>query len=406
MGLFGVGELSDVGLLAPNHLIALALGGFTVGLLAVRQLLFRQNRSNWFVLMALCLVAGMASAFLAKVVYIATYRDTAAILLSIALGLSGGAIFRHLGERIFWAATLVFSLLNVLIFPVALLLGEFPGMTVWYGDRFLGVSRNPNQTALLCVIGIIAAVRLWILTRGISRWTARVALIGAAGNLVVGMATRSSAFRVAVMVAIGCFFAGLFVRRRTSPALRGFAASTFLLACFAVVFLHPETMLFRAAEEDGGIVRNTDQFDYRFQLWKESIKLVEQFPLFGRGGGAAGGTFDIMLEYDAMEAHNTLIDLAIATGLVGLIGFSWKILHILSRLWRANLMRELALAIFLLTFAMFHNLLRQPLLWILIAAFEMWPEGNFLWIARSRPKAAVLQRRGPVTSRPTVVPNS
>lgn len=398
MGLFGVGELSGVGLLAPNHMIALGLGGFVAVVLALKQLLLRQNQARWFIVIAGCLLAGALSAYLARITTIGTYRDTAAILLSLTLGLCCGAIFRHFGERAFFGATFGLSLLNVVILPVGFFLGEFPGMTVWYGDRFLGVSRNPNQTALFCVAGIIAAIRLRDLLQGSSPWIRRAVVLGALGNLMVGIASKSSAFRLAVIVTAVGFVAGVFFKRRTSPALRGFAATTFLLACLTLLLLHPSAALVRTVEEDGSLVRNDNQLDYRFQLWNESISLVGQFPIFGRGGGAAGGTFDIQLEYDAMEAHNTLIDLTIATGLVGLVTFVAKICFNMSRLWRANLMVELALVSFLFTFAMFHNLSRQPLFWMLIAAFEIWPERGVRRFALPfrRPELAPRKRLLPV----------
>jgi O-antigen ligase len=200
-----------------------------------------------------------------------------------------------------------------------------------------------------------------------------VAAIIGLGNIVVGLMTRSSASRVAVPIFAAVLVAGFVFRgRKSSGMIRPAVIIAFLGGCLGISFLLPTLGLLNSTDEEGKLIRNSRQSAYRLLLWKESLTLIADYPVFGRGGGASGGSFDNQLEYEGMEAHNTFLDLGIATGLTGLVIFLVGLTRILRQLWRARLIWEASFVSLVLIFSCFHNLLRQPLFWLLIAAGDYW----------------------------------
>lgn len=100
----------------------------------------------------------------------------------------------------------------------------------------------------------------------------------------------------------------------------------------------------------------------RFCLWRHALDAVDQKPLTGWGPGPHSGiTGPLMQE----EAHNTWLDWATQSGLIGLIALTAYMLWIFIRLLASGRYELLALFVALISFSMFHHTLRQPLFWLL-----------------------------------------
>jgi hypothetical protein len=159
MALVGVGELSESSLIALNHVIVVGIALVIFGWVVTTERFFPiiLGETKWLLAIILCLYCGIACAYLSDKMVTGTVRDTLAITLGICFGLFGIVLFSYGYVMVFWRTLLWFSAINFAMLVVALPLGDFPGMNVWFGDRFIGLSRNPNQTAFFAAVGLIAA---------------------------------------------------------------------------------------------------------------------------------------------------------------------------------------------------------------------------------------------------------
>jgi O-antigen ligase len=365
MGVIGLGELSS-GMVAINHIVTAFLALLTT-LFILANIEGREFISGSFpitlyaLIVTICL--GLGSAYLGNDLQPGSLRDTLAVVLSLWLGVLSFVVCQHhrIDGLTIWIALL--SLHNAPFLLIGLSVGDLPNLQIWYGDRFLGLARNPNQTALLAIVGVsVAALLKDLMPRRMTSLILPVIL----GNIAVGLFTKSSAFKVAVLG--GALTMLLLSISSTTKRWIAPLVFTIIIAASLLIPVALESWpILKTSDEGGRLLRDDSQSEYRIQLWKESISLISKYPIFGRGGGAAGGEFDAVNAYEAMEAHNTVVDLTIATGFVGLILYLGIVYKCLRKFWNQADIVGISSLTMILIYSMFHNLLRQPLLWMVIA---------------------------------------
>ncbi len=99
----------------------------------------------------------------------------------------------------------------------------------------------------------------------------------------------------------------------------------------------------------------------RFRLWHDALYFISQSPVVGYGPGNYLNA-DIAGTLGNYEAHNTFLNLALQTGIVGISIVCFFTIK-LARLCRHDYLL-LGMICSLLVFGCFHFVLRQPIYWI------------------------------------------
>lgn len=232
------------------------------------------------------------------------------------------------------------------------------------GSRFLGLARNPNQTGMAMVpIPFLCLLFIREAPTGLRRFGYASILALA---LWVGISTGSDATWLAWVVgAVLLALLGLTskVAGRLHPALTVANVSGICILGTLIVMATPlgSHVFERLAAGDGG--------GHRVDVWSLALARILESPITGRG---PGGSRLLAHLGDTREAHNSYLDIALATGLIGLaaaIGLTASLLlrpSMVARplLWSAFMAMQ--------CFIMFHYMFRHPLFWfyaILMATF-------------------------------------
>ncbi|MBW3654476.1 MAG: O-antigen ligase family protein [Gemmatimonadetes bacterium] len=257
--------------------------------------------------------------------------------------------------------------------PMAILLATFPGGTLgplqaWIGPRFMGWSLNPNQVSLamapvpfLGVYGFLHAQR-----RAARAMYVLVVLLGT----VLGLATLSDGLVVAwagcVAVLVGWSWVRGLLRGRF-PFARGAAIYVVAPAAVLGVMALTASAVFQRLTASAEVIYTTQgQGDLRLRLWSHGLQALAASPVVGLGpGGHSGYTSP----FDNFEAHNTYIDWATASGVVGLL------LLVALLVWAAGRTRGepllLATLLVLSMVSVFGHYLRHPTFWFYLAAITL-----------------------------------
>lgn len=247
------------------------------------------------------------------------------------------------------------------------------GDPLWYyGVRLQGLSDNPNQIAFLALVGLSL---LWLFGSDAprNRLILRLVLPGA-GCIAAGVLTASDAFLIALVLIAGIAASALVAdllssRRRVArgadgPGERlGTRRRALVLLALAVAGLvavkAPPLSVESMLEAEGG------QGHYRLGLWSNAVRAFLESPIVGHGPGAhVPSPLDSAVRG---EAHNTFLDLLVAFGIVGTLPVVALVLWVAYRSWRERQLITFLLACApLASFAAFHFLARQPLLWIIL----------------------------------------
>lgn len=104
-----------------------------------------------------------------------------------------------------------------------------------------------------------------------------------------------------------------------------------LLILSAVLFLSPQTKSFCRMTTDS----LNNSLRYRLGLWEDSLKMIQDKPVFGHGLNTFMPLFQEyrrkyqgQFDFGPTYAHNSFIQIAVETGLVGLTGFGWIFLRL------------------------------------------------------------------------------
>lgn len=301
--------------------------------------------------------------------------------------------------------------------------------TVWYMYplKIQGFSDNPNQIAFLSVVGMSYLVADEVMSRRCDRMT----MLAAFSCGLAGFLSSSSAFTLAFIAVTLVAIVALWLQRshetqivnRPAPVLSErvitkyiqgamsmlprtlimlstakiaelvlrfalyFAADASralkiavaaIWAIFAVPHSTPPVTAGSSQQTTASVIKDymdgdAGQGTTRLALWRLGIETAKDSPIVGLGPGAhipfqqATGT-------ERYEAHNTLVDILVVSGIVG-VGVLGAIVLMLAR--HAYETRTLALfsvlTVPVLLFSMFHFVGRQPLFWItfVLAAYVL-----------------------------------
>ncbi len=198
-------------------------------------------------------------------------------------------------------------------------------------ERLAGLYASPNMLALLCVIAL--AVFISVATRRRSV----VAMYAAALILLVGIVATASLKGMLGLLLVCGLGAGLTASRVRSATFVGVAAG---IGAALVAFVEPlrsvwEHALYRVdmatIGASVGVNRSTVE---RARFIKKGLLLIGEAPLFGKGLE----TFR-WLSNEGAYAHNNMVELGVALGLVGVVlfyGFHISILGAAARLRRTD----------------------------------------------------------------------
>ena len=102
-----------------------------------------------------------------------------------------------------------------------------------------------------------------------------------------------------------------------------------LIIPFFIAIMMPSNMATRAQEmfKFGGYLKSDGVLNYRTEAWKGAVRIIKERPVLGLGVGKSnfGRTVkkfdDLKIPYD--HAHNTILQIAVELGLIGLAAFLW-----------------------------------------------------------------------------------
>lgn len=246
----------------------------------------------------------------------------------------------------------------VIVFLVSVTGLDFIPIEWWLGNRFQGLSENPNQYALLLVP--LPFLVLYLFTKTHAHW---LYLLIALLLVVTGLLTGSDAL-VLGWVAGSVFY---FVYRLIKCVSEFTLIPVFLLFFVSVTVLLSMVLWSLGVVEVREIVSGvygagSDQYAQsfrRFDLWANGIIAGMDSPMFGLGPGNHSGFGG---PHQGSEAHNSLIDWFTISGIVGLSAF--VVLFIAQ--FRSALQASPWLAsamVAILVFISFHYMFRHPLFW-------------------------------------------
>jgi O-antigen ligase len=212
-----------------------------------------------------------------------------------------------------------------------------------------------------------------------------VVALALAGITVVGIATLSDALVLAWAATIGLLALGWWiglVRTRRGLGRKAFASfGVPLLLLAAVVTAGPSIAEFLDERAVSGYSEGGQGSD-RLARWRFGMEAIEASPIVGLGPGSFSGP---VAPFRGEEAHNSVIDWGMSTGLVGALAYLALLALIVRRCVAARDVLGLAGIVALFVFTTFHYAFRQPAFWmqlVLLAA----PHGRSL-VARPRPRA-------------------
>lgn len=278
-------------------------------------------------------------------------------------------------------------------------LPRFPGTEPWYYDRLQGWSENPNQLGLIAAFITILSVYIAEKSKTFSELLAASVCLAVA--VIVGVLTKSDSYTVGLLTS-GTVYVALQARiwlrqARFELTLPG---ATTMLVVLSLPIIIAATVPFAPAIRDyidqksEEVYSDSSQGEIRLNLWIDAIGAAKDSGYVGFGPGPhitvkAGKPKP---PPDKFEAHNTLLDLFAQGGFVGLAAFFWICFATFLATCRAGLTASAALITFMVTFAMFHFVVRHPVFWFAIVLCLLEAEAA-MKSARVAARSASLVRR-------------
>jgi O-antigen ligase/polysaccharide polymerase Wzy-like membrane protein len=268
------------------------------------------------------------------------------------------------------------------------------------GTRFSAWSKNPNQLALLfCLLPFLAI-------RQITKENKVVFALFITLIFWMGWHIRSDALSSAVEIIavlyLFMFIANLSFRKKTNyfllyPFLVLLTGTIFYIFAdeifnkpgknskfmSGILYSRVASGIINKIESQNSVVNNIEikqrkvqvdvnkktsggaegKINARLFLYKNSIKVWRQSPIFGFGPGAYSG---IEAPFMGMESHNTYLDLLTNAGIVGVLIFFVFIGKIAYLTWLKKDFHGLFALTALLMFSSAHLTLRHPLFWFVL----------------------------------------
>ncbi len=225
-----------------------------------------------------------------------------------------------------------------------------------YGPRFVGWARNPNQIALTVVPIPLLSMELF---QGWTRW------LVVAGSLSLLLASKSDGAQLALAAGVGIVVIRIGRNMFRSKQVRLSAAIGMLVVVGALawnlsgIYRGFENRIDSAVSEGGGGGNG------RTALWGAALRTAFKSPIVGYGPGSR-------LEVGVLrglEAHNVFLDVLIMGGIVAVAPLIWFQVSLLRRAWRKGSF-EVASVLSIVVMSLTGLLIRHPLFWFFLAAFE------------------------------------
>lgn len=232
------------------------------------------------------------------------------------------------------------------------------------GERVTALGQNANQSAHVLAIGLLALIGLvYVQPKGAPRM--RVLGWGAVGLIAIGLVQTGSrgglvVFCIGLLVYLST---GRTLRtriRNVGVALAGFGAMFFLVA-------NSEVMMARLAKAQGG---SLSQREYIFPV---QVAMIRDKPLLG--WGPITNKYELASRlgdptHDKRDAHNIMLEVLTASGLLGTIPFCIGLWLCFRSAWSARAgprgVIPLALLLAVLAGNMSENRIAGPLLWLVL----------------------------------------
>ncbi|KST63637.1 O-antigen ligase family protein [Mastigocoleus testarum] len=256
-----------------------------------------------------------------------------------------------------------FTLLSILLVPAI-----FPFFSPWqYGVRFKGWAENANQLGLLLSGFPFFALYFLIKSNNHQQRIFYTSII--ISIFIVGIETDSDSlflgwFMGILLIASWGIYKFLlnFISSKKDISIVRFAKKQALILLVIIVLLLIAFLLYeKVSGVIGELYNKNSQGSLRVTLWTNGIIAMLHSPLFGLGPGPhSGETLDSL---GTIESHNTFVELASASGIIGLIALIALLVWITSKAWRSGSIVMNAAFISLMGHSLFHYVLRQPIFW-------------------------------------------
>lgn len=266
------------------------------------------------------------------------------------------------------------AIVLVLLLLLAAGRGTVFGVNPWYAAfRFTGWSLNPNQLGLL--LAPLPFLSIWALQSGTE--SKAVKTVGLSVLVVAGVLCLSDALFLSWGTA-GVFLAGVYwlksIARRGGTRKLAFLTVVLLPSVMLVAIIWATTGLIgQIVEVAVGAYENRGQGSLRLLIWSHGYEAFSESPFIGHGPGSFAG---IAGAFDGFEAHNTFVDIATKSGLVGLSAYVSLILAIHVRLLRTGQFLLLGAFASVTVFSIFHYVLRQPIYWAVVVVCLRFAYGH------------------------------
>lgn len=243
----------------------------------------------------------------------------------------------------------------------------------WYGFRFAGWAQNPNQLALHLVLAPFFAFALTGLTD--DRRRRRVLQTLGVLAVIPALLGQSDALVLAWAMAGAILTAMAWGRLAFAPprTLARTASAFVIIPCLVLLALGILGQLAQTelAQTALAVYSEGGQGSLRVTLWEHGLQAFATSPLVGLGPGAHSGVEGPFLDF---EAHNTFIDWASSTGLVGIAAYLALLGWCAGRLVAHRALRIAIGLLVLVTFSSFHYTMRQPVFWYYLVSLAVWPD--------------------------------
>jgi len=238
----------------------------------------------------------------------------------------------------------------------------FVGIDLYFGQkgRLAGLSINPNQLSLYVVFAPFVCLAWFLRTNNVAKVVAALLFVV---FLITGYKSGSDA------LALSWAFAFALLVLKPSVAFihkhrNRYCTCVLLIGVILItLFSGPAILNGAVGVFEKMYASNNNQGAMRMLLLENGANAIKESPYVGLGPGCFSG-FDT--PFSNKEVHNTPVDWATQTGVIGLLFLTGVVLCAARRVWRSGRYELVAGFIALIIFAQFHFVVRQPLFWVII----------------------------------------
>lgn len=250
-------------------------------------------------------------------------------------------------KSVYHYSSLVFTLMLLLV-----LLGlDIPVYSLYdsYNIRFTGLSLNPNQLALFVLPLFFFGEYLYKTKKSIIYYLWMIPIVS------IGFLTLSDSLYLAWGIFAGIYY--MFFKKYSNNTQKDIFIRISFILILILSLVVVVSVLYDYYES---ISSGSSQGSERINRWSNALRAILISPLWGYGPGSFSGTTGI---WQSQEAHNTVIDWTLSTGIFGvifLLGY-WFLIFVTLLKYKQNALLMSFFGLFL--FTMFHYVLRQPVYW-------------------------------------------